>query len=215
MAIIDYSGYTFQELMDVRSSINSEAHPNNCKALELEISSRGDEVEIRKELRKEEIKNEFSIAEERVKIIGYFQLVASIGIAIILIMALFSDNGSSLFSQIVGWFFVGLNAVAGYTAVKENYKFYWLSILNQALQVPSIAIGTIIANYSGLGGGYLIIYWGAEESGINFSANLDPGFSFLQLSESLSSGSISFDLLALVFMSALLTVKDAKSNTNQ
>jgi hypothetical protein len=200
--------------MEVKGSIDAEAHPNNYKALQLEMGKRGGGKEEKQKQAKIDSEAEFSIAEKRVKIIGYFQLAAAIGIAILLVMSLFESAEINTIGIALGLVFIVLNLVAGYTAIKEQYKWYWVSILNQALQVPSIAVGTIMANYSGLGGAYMVIYWG-EEVGINFTASFEPGFSFLQLSESLQPGHISLDILAMIFIGALITVKDVQLGANK
>jgi hypothetical protein len=210
MEIIDYSKYSYDELKDAESRIDSVAHPKNYKALQLEIESRGCDSEIRKEQAKIDEQTIFSVAEERVKIVGYFQLVAALGISGVFVYSYVINTETDYLSLTVGIFFVALNLFAGYTAIKEQYRFYWVSILNQALQVPTFVIGTLMVNYSGLGGVYLVSYWGGG-FGLTISASLEPGFSFYQLSEAVVSNRFAIDLVAIVFIGALVTVKKAKT----
>jgi len=214
MATIDYTSYSNEQLIEVKENMSSEHHPENYQALEREIASRGNDEEEDKKYREINIERNFILAEKRVKIIGYFQLAAALGITSFLLIELASDSTYVLTSQIVGWLLVLLNVFAGITAIRENYRWYWLSILNQALQLPSVAFGSIMANYSGLGGIYATFYWGEQNFGIDFSASFSPGFSFLEMSESLTSGRFSIDALAVLFATALITVREKKLDTN-
>ena len=210
MKYIDYTNYTLEQLLECQENIDKTKFPENSLALENELASRDYEENSAPEMTVEDELIEFKIAEKRVQIIGYLQLL---GAAVILYYLVVGSNYSTTTISIAS-FIIVLNIVAGYTAVREMYSWYWLSILNQGFQIVSINVGTYIINYSSIGGVYLKIYWGSAGSsssaGINFSANLNPGFVFTQLTENLSMNTIYFDVLASVFIIALATVKDKK-----
>ncbi len=173
-----------------------------------EYSSRNVEKEIN-EYRVNREREEFKLAEKRVKIIGVFQMIAAIAILASLLLNIFSDSGVSLYSVILLIILIGLNAFAGYTAFKEMHRWYWLSILNQSFQIISISLGTLIINYSGIGGIYLVFENGVDFN-VGLNANFSPGFILYSLNDELPFSSISIDLLALVFISALLTVNSER-----
>jgi hypothetical protein len=208
MSTIDYSNYTLDELFDVKENISHDSP--NYQLLLTELEKRKEEVN------KAVIKSEeeaFSLAENRVKIIGYFQLVASIVILYFFIDSVL-DGGGSLEESLYYLFFIILNAIAGFTAVKEKYKWYWVSIFNQCLQIPSIVLGSISANYSGLGGVHIGVSWG-ETYELILSAPFSPGFLYQEYTGTLPTQSFAIDLLAFVYIAALLTVGEAKSTANK
>ena len=203
MSTIDYSQYTIDELFDVKDNI-SENSPN-YQLLLSELANRKEEVAEAVEKSEEEA---FSLAENRVKIIGYFQVIASIVILLYFIYTLF-DGGMSLEEGSYYVFFIVLNAIAGFTAIKEQYKWYWVSIFNQCLQIPSIAMGGIIANYSGLGGVHIGVSWGETYEFI-LSAPFSPGFLYQEYTGILPKQSFAIDVLAFIYIAALLTVSEVK-----
>jgi len=208
MSTIDYSNYTIDELFDVKENISHDSP--NYQLLLTELENRKEEVN------EVEIKSEeeaFSLAENRVKIIGYFQLVASIVILYFFIDSLL-DSGASIEESLYYLFFIILNAIAGFTAVKEKYKWYWVSIFNQCLQIPSIVLGSIAANYSGLGGIHIGVSW-SETYELILSAPFSPGFLYQEYTGNLPTQSLSIDLLAFVYIAALLTAGEAKSTANK
>ena len=73
MSTIDYSKYTIDELFDVKDNISDNSP--NYQLLLSELANRKEEITEAVEKSEEEA---FSLAENRVKIIGYFQLTASI-----------------------------------------------------------------------------------------------------------------------------------------
>ncbi|MCF6442122.1 hypothetical protein L1077_22095 [Pseudoalteromonas luteoviolacea] len=208
MSNIDYSKYTIDELFDVKKNISPDS-PNYALLLS-ELENRKEEVNDAVIKSEEEA---FSLAEHRVKIIGYFQLVASIVILYFFINSLLG-GGASIEGTVYYLFFITLNAIAGFTAVKERYKWYWVSIFNQILQIPSIAIGSISANYSGLGGVHIGLSWG-EAYELILSAPFSPGFFYREYTATLPTQSFAIDLLALVYIAALLTVGEVKSTANK
>ncbi len=120
----------------------------------------------------------FAKAEKRVWVIGCLQLIAAVVITLLVIVGLFSEPRIDLLSVIIAIPLIALNAFADYTAIKERVEWYWVSVLNQALQIPSVALGSIVANYSGLGGVWVAISWGEEGARFGVSANFSPGFAF-------------------------------------
>lgn len=208
MSSIDYSKYSTFELLDVKKNIDSNSA--NYERLMSELLSREDEINSIKE--QNEV-DSFSFAEGRVKIIGYFQVAASVAILFYYLGSIF-DGSASILSTVVALPLVALNGIAGFTIIKENYKYYWLSVLNQGLQIPSISLGAISASYSGLGGAYVYVSWNTEFL-FGATATFSPGFSFYQYTGNISTQSISIDILAIVFIGALLTVSDAKSTANK
>tara|TARA_B100001063_G_scaffold244511_1_gene277447 strand:- start:808 stop:1377 length:570 start_codon:yes stop_codon:yes gene_type:complete len=154
MSTIDYSKYSINELFEVKDKISPESSNYDSFLTELEI--RKDEIAIVMANSQTEA---FSLAENRVKIIGYFQLTAAVFI-ILYYLSSIADGSVSILSTVITLPLIVLNILAGYTALKENHKYYWLSILNQSLQIPSIAIGSISTTYSGLGGAYVYLSWG-------------------------------------------------------
>jgi len=208
MSTIDYSKYTIDELFDVKENISPDS-PNYALLLS-ELENRKNEVAEAVEKSEEEA---FSLAKNRVKIIGYFQLAASVVISFLLIES-FINGGVSFEEGAYYVFFIVLNAIAGFTALKEKYKWYWISIFNQCVQIPSFALGTISANYSGLGGIHIGVSWGDTFEFI-LSAPFSPGFLYQEYTGTLPTQSFAIDLLAFVYIAALLTVSEAKSTANK
>lgn len=208
MHTIDYSKYSINELFEVKDKISPESQ--NYEPFLSELENRKDEVA---EIMAKSKKDTFSLAEHRIKFIGYFQLAAAIAI-ILYYLSSIADGSVSLLSTAVTLPLIVLNILAGFTALKENYKYYWLSILNQLLQIPSIALGSISATYSGLGGAYVYLSWGTEFS-FGATAAFLPGFSFNQFTTNLATQSISIDIIAIIFIGALLTVSKVKSTANK
>lgn len=172
MNTIDYSAYSVDELLDVRSHISSDSP--NYQALIAELDIRKDKID---EYSQQQEQQAFSIAENRVKIIGYFQLTAAVVVLFMLIL-LVIDGSATMLNSSIAIIAIALNAVAGYTAINEMYDKYWISVLNQLIQVPSLAIGSVKTAYSGLGAIYLYIDW-TNDVQFGFSASFSPGFSFL------------------------------------
>ncbi|PMG76821.1 hypothetical protein BCU84_12200 [Shewanella sp. 10N.286.51.B7] len=203
MKLIDYSQYSIDELLDVKRSIDPNSE--NFESLLNELSSRKEEVAAHQVKAKQK---ELNIAENRVLIIGYLQVIAALAITITYFLSVF-DGTASLLSTMVTVVLVVLNIVAGITAIREKYKYYWLSILNQALQIPNIAIGTISAKYSGLGGAYVSIHLAPQVS-LGVDASFSPGFALYQYTASMQSQFISIDILAIIFLGALIPSVKAK-----
>lgn len=204
MAQIDYSKYTVEQLIDVQHNIDSNSA--NYEHFQRTMDDRKEEIEKYKEALLEQ---KFDTALNRIKVIGYLQLLAAIVIAINVLSTL-GDASFSWLSLLVAIPLIGLNVFAGYTAVKEQVHWYWVSILNQSLQVISLGLGTITANYSGLGymGVSLLQSDGIE---LKFSGGFSPGFAFQQYTEALQVQWVQIDILAILFIGALITVKSASA----
>lgn len=208
MSSIDYSKYSTVELFDVKANIVPSS--SNYEALINELSIRKDEIS---EMQEKAEADSFSLAKNRVKIIGYFQIAAAAAISFYYLSSIFEGTVSVL-STVIALPVIALNAIAGITTIKEQYRYYWLTILNQALQIPSIALGAVTATYSGLGGAYAYISWNTEFL-FGVTATFSPDFSFQQYTSNLDTQSISIDILAIVFIGALLTVSESKGTANK
>ena len=196
MTTIDYSKYTMDELLDVKNNIDPESP--NYPALITELDSRKEELFEHQEMIRQE---SFDLAEKRVKLIGYFQIAAAIAIPIVLLL---SENVSFL-TIVIALIVVALNGFAGYTALKELKKFYWVSVFNQSLQVLSFGLGSVLLNYSGLGGVYLSITF-AESTSFGLKANFSPGFLYQEYNGNIAEQFVAIDIMAIVFIAALVTV---------
>lgn len=208
MNTIDYSAYSVDELLDVRSHISSDSP--NYQALIAELDIRKDKID---EYSQQQEQQAFSIAENRVKIIGYFQLTAAVVVLFMLIL-LVIDGSATMLNSSIAIIAIALNAVAGYTAINEMYDKYWISVLNQLIQVPSLAIGSVKTAYSGLGAIYLYIDW-TNDVQFGFSASFSPGFSFFKFTGISPTQYIGVDILALIFLVALLTVSQVKGTASK
>ena len=175
----------------------SHSRTSETEILELANSSDTDSVEA--------AKKQVFLIKHRVKIIGLLQLVGAGVIAYFLIFS-FMYIDMPLQGLIVGSFFVLLSAIAGITAIQEKQHWYGLSIFNQFIQIPSFAIGTLAANYSGLGGLHLGLSWGTKLQLI-LSAPFSPGFLFQQYHLTLSEPFFEIDLIAVAFIVAIITAK--------
>lgn len=204
MKQINYSAYSLEELLEVKAHIDPDSP--NFAALMDELGVREDEIEARRNTIENE---EFLIAEKRVKIVGYFQLAAAVAISVYWIVSLFNDTATWLSSVVAVSMFI-LNLVAGYTALKEMNEKYWISMLNQALQIPNVAIGSVQAAYSGLGGAYVYVSW-IDSPEFGLSASFSPGVSFVQYTGSLNEQFVAIDFIAIIFIIALITMTERRS----
>lgn len=203
MSLQDYSKYSVTQLLDVKKHIDKDSP--NYDALIKELSNRSDELE---ELERAREERDFLRIENGVRLVGTLQIAAA---AVILSYYIGSvlDGSVSLLDTAIDIPVIALNAIAGITVIRENYKYYWISVLNQTLQVPSVALGSFSATYSGLGGVYALLSWNSDYA-FGVKASFSPGVSFYQYLENLPVQSISIDLLAILCIGALLTVTDSK-----
>ena len=212
---LDYSKYTIEQLLEVKSHIKPDASPENYKNLLSELEKRKSQIE---EYSKSEDR-EFTSANKKItKIIGYLQLTAPFFIVAVLILTFISSTTTPLWYIAISLCAIVLNACAGYTLLKGKTKYYWLSIFNQTLQIPKITIGSLLLKYSGIGGIFFGIEWRNSKFwdtvNLSFSPTLSPGFTFQNPFASSQSGSIEFDIIAIIFIFALIMVTGADLSTN-
>lgn len=191
MTFINYRNYTIEELLDAKASIDREAYPENYAALKKELESRENEIAI---YQKEQIKREYKNTKLLVKIAGSFQILT----AVVFILFFFISSYTSI-EYIVQGIFILLNAIAGYTALKTIRSYYWLSILNQSMQVLSFTIGSIVINYSGLVAFSAILTW-QEGFTLLLAFSFDPGYKFWILDQPSTSGNFSIDIIAVIIL---------------
>lgn len=208
MSTVDYTKYSIDELYDVRDNINLES-PNYPRLMEEIEKRKGEFQEHQQAIQENAIKFNRSYA----KGLGYFQIAAGVVIAIAWIMSL-AEGTETLFNSTVIISIIALNLIAGYTCIKDMFNYYWVSIVNQGLQLFSFAVGSSYINYSGLGGIYLQFVWGGDWS-IKTLASFAPGFQIAQLNVQLTQQWIGIDLLAIAYISILLTVLRIERNENK
>lgn len=206
MTTIDYTTYTIEQLLDAKSCIDKEAYPDNYKALINELEARNFNIN---DYHQQQIEQKINSAIKRVKIVGIFQLLAVVAIPLYLLILVSSGQSFNAGVYIIAFVIIVFNGFAGWTAYKAIEKYYWVSILNQSLQLFSFGIGSVLMNYSGLGGIYTIFKWG-EDAGFQFSATFSPGFNLHIFHQPLPSGYFSIDIMAIIFLTALVTVLNRK-----
>ncbi|AZZ96063.1 hypothetical protein [Pseudoalteromonas sp. R3] len=197
MIKVDYAQYTLEELMEARQHISADSE--NYPALMAEISARQENTSSYEQ---QQVKASFHSAEMRVKVIGYMQLLAALVMTVGLIVGLF-ESGWSLISLP----FIMLSAAAGYTVISEQVRWYWLSILNQGLQVVSFSFGVLNYKYTGLGGIQIGFTW-LTEFKLSFGILLSSTVRVTGHAEALAENAVHIDVLALVFIVALLTLRE-------
>jgi hypothetical protein len=197
MIKVDYAQYTLEELMEARQHISADSE--NYPALMAELCARQEEVDLYEQ---QQVKASFHSAEMRVKVIGYMQLLAALVMTVGLIIGPF-ESGWSLISLP----FIMLSAAAGYTVISEQVRWYWLSILNQGLQVVSFSFGVLNYKYTGLGGIQIGFTW-LTEFKLSFGILLSSTVRVTGHAEALAENAVHIDVLALVFIVALLTLRE-------
>ena len=207
MSLQDYSTHSVSQLLDIKEHIDRDSP--NYDALIEELSNRSDEIE---ELKKAREESAFLRVENAVRLVGALQIAAAAVILYYYLSSIFYGS-VSLLDTVIDLPVITLNALAGITVIRENYEYYWVSVLNQSLQVPSLALGSISAAYSGLGGLYVQLNWNSDYTfdTLGFEASFSPGVSFYQYVTNLPAQNISIDILAILCIGALLTVRDSKN----
>ena len=217
MIEVDYSQYTYMQLLDAQNNINAEMYPERAKQIENLLPSKKIEHEQNEKLRLEkEEKEKIENAYMTIKVLGFLQLSASA--LILIVFAYFAYHGLSfsLLSICLAVLFSALNFIAGYTTLKQQKKYYWISIFNQSLQVLSISAGKVYLNYSGIGGVYATIQYSSLSGfGIGYKLDFAPGFRFAYLNESLASNVILVDVIAIAVIAAYVTVLGNKHLTSK
>jgi hypothetical protein len=106
-----------------------------------------------------------SKTEGRVRLLGWLQLAAS-GIIFFLLLKSAIQGQLNILTILLCAFAISLNFFAGYLSIKRKALGYWLSIVNQSLQILSFAVGSILYRYSGIGGVYLTFL--KDDEGVEF-----------------------------------------------
>ncbi|WP_046006309.1 hypothetical protein [Pseudoalteromonas rubra] len=196
MIKVDYAQYTLAELEEAKLQTTPDSQ--NYPALMAELSARQEKTSPCEQLQENSV---FNSAEMRVKFIGYMQLLA----ALVMTVGLFVGPFVSWWS-LISLPFIVLSAAAGYTAISEQVRWYWLSILNQGLQLVSFSFGVLNYKYTGLGAIQIGFTW-LTESKLSFGILFSSTVRVTGHADALSENAVHIDVLALVFIVALLTVK--------
>lgn len=204
--MIDYSKYSLDELLEVQRTI--EPQSENYAAFSEELAKRQSEINER---HANEEQKQYDLDIIKIKTVGVFQLISGVVLVAILLYSAFFGSGVSFFSAVIAIPLALLNGFAGLTALKLMSKWYWVSIFNQALQLVSASIGTLYVNYAGLGYFNIWVSWGNKLS-LGFDAQLSPGFAFYKYTENLQNQFIGIDLLAILFIFALIRIKDGEES---
>lgn len=149
----------------------------------------------------QQVKKSPHTTERRVKVIGYIQLLAAFVMTVGLIFGPLSS-----WLSLISVPFILLSAAAGYTAVKEQAKWYWLSILNQGLQVVSFSVGVLNYKYTGLGGIQIGFTW-LNDFELSFGILFSSTVRLTGNAGAFSLNAVQIDVFALVLMIALLTLR--------
>ncbi|WP_125781194.1 hypothetical protein [Pseudoalteromonas rubra] len=196
MIKVDYAQYTLAELEEAKLQTTPDSQ--NYPALMAELSARQEKTSSCEQQQEEAA---FNSAEMRIKVIGYMQLLAALVMTVGLIIGPFVSWWS-----LISLPFIVLSAAAGYTAISEQVRWYWLSILNQGLQLISFSFGVLNYKYTGLGGIQIGFTW-LKEFELSFSILLSSTVRITGYDGAFSVNAIHIDVLALVFIVALLTLK--------
>ncbi|CZF79271.1 hypothetical protein GCE9029_01367 [Grimontia celer] len=204
---VDYSKYSPKSLIEALSTIDGDAYPENYKSLIAEISSRREEIEMY-EASLEQKKAERW--ESYFSFIGYCQLATGV---LAIVGCVLSVYNQLLLDAAFGFGIAALNIAAGYSIVKRECKYFFLSYLNLGLQVCSFGIGGFYFNYYGLGGVFLTYDWVLPvynflEFGFSIGGNIA---SFSMGSD--SNGFIQLDVLAILCLLIIYKVM-TKRNIN-
>ncbi|MDK1310109.1 hypothetical protein [Pseudoalteromonas ardens] len=196
MIKVDYSQYTQAELHEALQQITPDSE--RYSALLAEIDTRRGEAELHEQ---QQAKKSPHTTERRVKVIGYIQLLAAFVMTVGLIFGPLSS-----WLSLISVPFILLSAAAGYTAVKEQAKWYWLSILNQGLQIVSFSFGVLNYKYTGLGGIQIGFTW-LKDFELSFGILFSSTVRLTGHSGAFSLNAVQIDVFALVLMIALLTLR--------
>ncbi len=196
---IDYAKYSVAELLDIRRRIDPAVAPANFARLTAEMERRKDEIDTYTKQREQT--HEAKTA-KRVVLLGWFQLAAFAFLVINFLINLVAAPGEILTVLAVSaWVIaIALNGFAGFLSIQKKVLGYYLSLVNQLLQVISVAGGTFFYNYSGIGGIY--IYYRDGTGG--FEALFNPGFRVVW-GLAVDASLVAIDLLAIFFIVVLLS----------
>ncbi|EOD77170.1 hypothetical protein D515_04525 [Grimontia indica] len=191
---VDYSKYSPKSLIEALSSIDADAHPENYKKLIAEISARREEIELYEASLEQQKAQRW---ESYFSVIGYCQLTTGVLAIVACVLSLYNQLFVDAF---FGFFVAALNIAAGYTVVKRDHRYFFLSYLNIGLQVFSVGIGGFYFNYYGLGGVFLTYDWVLPVYNV-----VEFGFSLGGSIASFSSGNgsngfVQLDVLAVLYL---------------
>lgn len=140
----DYSSYSYKQLIDVLNNIDHQKHSEKIKLIESLLPEKKLEFEENEKQRiAQEKEDNIKNAYEVVNALGFLQLAASALILIVLVYYSYQGQSFSVLTIILAVLFSVLNFISGYTTIKQKTKLYWISILNQSLQVLSLSIGKL------------------------------------------------------------------------
>lgn len=208
---IDYSRYTIAQLLDVKRNIKPELAPTNYKNLLTALESRKDEIDA---FFKQEVAEKKKTRVKLIVILGWSQLLAAAILLVLLVIKLINapDGQSVTLSGFIIWMIpFGLNGFAGYLSVKEKLVGYWLSIINQAMQLILFNIGGWLYSYSGVGGIYAYL---SHDYSLGINATTNPGFR-IKIAGAPEPNYVAIDLLALLFIVVIaLAIKEKRTNNS-
>lgn len=191
--VTDYTKYDAKELLEALSGINASLYPENYSVLTAEISSRRDEIDEYYRIEAEYKNKKWGRV---LSGLGIMQVITAVSMIVMLVLSI---TNTSILVILITVLVILLNATAGITLFKRNTRFYYLSYLNQGLQVVSFGIGSLYYNYYGLGGVYLMIDWVSDAYNW-FSASFNLGGAVFEYSSLYNLGFIQIDVLAIFFM---------------
>lgn len=208
---IDYSRYTIAQLLDIKRNIKPELAPTNYKNLLIALESRKDEIDA---YFKQEVAEKKKTRVKLIVILGWSQLLSAAILLVLLVVRFINvPDGQSvtLYGFIIWMIPFGLNGFAGYLSVKGKLVGYWLSIINQAMQLILLNIGGWVYSYSGVGGIYAYL---SHDYSLGINAMTNPGFR-IKIAGSLEPNYVAIDLLALLFIVVIaVAIKDKRTSNS-
>ncbi|MFY8274784.1 hypothetical protein AAEU32_11735 [Pseudoalteromonas sp. SSDWG2] len=187
---VNYSNYTISELEECLRSIDKHAYPENYQLLQQEITARQSEIEV---YHKQQYAQFVITTQKRLTLISWLQLFTALAFIIVGIAAFQQSVADASILFVIACF----NALSGYFLLKRKRLGFYLSYLNQVLQLFSVSLGTVYFSYGGVGTLMLVIQDGIEFTGTIFN----PYFYFF-LGKDLGFA-VAIDLVAFFFLGVL------------
>ena len=185
---IDYSKYSVEELLQAAQSIDPGKNPENYQNLKAEYERRKNEIGQKVS---EEAEAEKESTFEKVKFVGYLQLVG--GFIFILFSIISYQNLAVLLVSIL----LGMLSIFAGKLLLQNHELgYDLTYINQGLQLVSLKIGGVVFSYAALGGVYFKLI---TDGSLGFNAEFNPSVA-LAFDAGGSSSFIAIDLLAVAII---------------
>lgn len=201
---IDYSKYSYSELLDAAGRIDEKAFPLNAQALKVELAKRpprsGDTPQAGLSP---------ADAEDLLKglpIIGWLQIAAAATLAFASVPAL--TNGAWP-SAVIGALLATLNISAGVLLIKRRGSGVLLSLINYSMQAPAFLLGPFFYKYTGIAAISVGLSAGSSRVGFLSSAGMSPGFK-VAYGVNTSQYFFSLDLLALGLLGILVAAAFAQ-----